>query len=308
MFYIRTADRLQRTARWLEALPGGIAYLRDVILHDKLGIAASLEAQMHELVDSFFDEWAEALADPAMSRKFAQFANTDARVLGMEVEQEREQPRPVFWGAGPEASAREDFKGLKDRWSSTAWQPVLEAAHFAGADGLPNGISANVKRGDTQLAVWRVRGKYYATQQMCPHKRAFILSDGLVGSGEGTGAPWISCPHHKRNYDLSEGTCKNDSEMSIATFEVEERAEDGMVYLKLPPVEELDAALGTARWIVKKGEGKSQFEDLDKKIHFVGRRAKKPDVKPHVELSMRKPAELMVGGAGGCGGGAGLDW
>jgi nitrite reductase (NAD(P)H) len=37
--YIRTADRLQRTARWIENLPGGIKYLREVILDDRLGLA-----------------------------------------------------------------------------------------------------------------------------------------------------------------------------------------------------------------------------------------------------------------------------
>lgn len=311
MFYIRTADRLQRTARWVEALPGGIKYLREVILDDKLDINASLEAQMAELVDSYFDEWAEAVSDPAIAAKFRQFNNTDETVENMEVEQDRGQTRPVYW---VKESAKEDFQGLRDRWSSTTWQPVLEAKYFNGADALPNGISASIKRGDTQLAVWRIRGKYYATQQMCPHKRAFVLSDGLVGSEGGSGdggdagaAPWVSCPHHKRNYDLQQGNCKNDSELSIATFEVEER-EDGSVYLKLPPVEELDAALGTTRWKVKRGEGKGQFEELDRKIHFIGQRAKKPGVRPHVvEASMmKKPVELMAGG--GCGGGAGLDW
>lgn len=306
MFYIRTADRLQRTARWLEALPGGMKYLREVILDDKLGINASLEAQMAELVDSFFDEWAEALSNPSIAAKFKQFANTDENLENMELETDRGQPRPVYWAKEP---AREDFKGLRERWSSTAWQPVLEASHFSGADALPNGISATVKRGDTQLAVWRIRERYYATQQMCPHRRAFILSDGLVGSPEGGGAessaPYISCPHHKRNYDLSKGDCKTDSELSIATFEVEER-KDGMVYVKLPPVEELDAELGTTRWKVKKGEGQGQFDELDKKIRFVGTRAKKTGVKPHVELPMRQPVELMAGG-GGCGG-AGMDW
>ncbi|CAN8098068.1 unnamed protein product [Discula destructiva] len=306
MFYIRTADRLQRTARWLEALPGGIKYLREVIIDDKLGINASLEAQMAELVDSFFDEWAEAVRNPAIAAQFRQFQNTDERVDSMDIEHDRGQPRPVYWAAEP---ATDDFKALRGKWSSTTWQPVLDAAHFAGADALPSGISATVKRGDTQLAVWRIRGKYYATQQMCPHKRAFILSDGLVGEEKreedgSVSAPWISCPHHKRNYDLSKGDCKTDSEMSIATFDVEERA-DGQVYLKLPPVEELDAELGTSRWKVKKGEGKGQFEDLDKKIQFVGLRAKKPGIKPHIELPMRKPVELMAGG--GCGG-SGMDW
>lgn len=322
MFYIRTADRLQRTARWLEALPGGIKYLREVVLDDKLGINASLEAQMAELVASYFDEWAEAIADPAIAAQFRQFHNTDETLEAVELETDRGQARPAPWAR---EAARADFAGLRGRWSATAWQPVLAAAHFAGADALPSGVSASVKRGDTQLAVWRVRGRYYATQQMCPHKRAFVLSDGLVGEegpgegegeggddkaggkeggGGGGGAPWISCPHHKRNYDLSKGNCKNDSELSIATFEVEER-DDGFVYLKLPPVEELDAELGTSRWKVKKGEGENQLEELDKKIRFVGQRAKRAGVKPHVELPMKKPVELMAGG--GCGG-PGLDW
>jgi nitrite reductase (NAD(P)H) len=326
MFYIRTADKLQRTARWLESLPGGIKYLREVILEDKLDINASLEAQMQELVDSFFDEWAEAINNPSIAAKFKQFANTAETVENMELEQDRTQTRPVMW---PKDAPNEDFAGLRSRWSQTTWQPVLEASYFAGADALPNGISATIKRGDTQLAVWRFKGRYYATQQMCPHKRAFILADGLVGedppscpasasttSSDTTtppqtppqaspNSPWISCPHHKRNFDLTSGACKSDATLSIATFDVEERP-DGMVYLRLPPVDELDAALGTRRWMVKKGEaGPGQFAEVDKKIGFVGRRAKKPGVKPvgpggGALGAVRKGVELMAVG-GGCG-------
>jgi nitrite reductase (NAD(P)H) len=264
----------------------------------------------------------------------------------MEVEQDRNQTRPVYWAKEP---ATVDFKGLSRKWSSMAWQPVLPASHFDGADETPNGISATVKRGDTQLAVWRVRGRYYATQQMCPHKRAFVLSDGLVGEDLGAGAeaasanggasatdagkcddaskpdsacgggqdgaptqkkpaPWVSCPYHKRNYDLASGDCKNDETLSIATFAVEARP-DGLVYLKLPPVEELDAELGTKKWMVKKGEsGPGPFEELDKKIEFKNTghpRVKRATVKPNVGLPMRKPVELMAGG-GGCG--SAPDW
>ncbi|XXG96120.1 Nitrite reductase [NAD(P)H] [Hypoxylon texense] len=340
MFYIRTADKLQRTARWLEALPGGLRYLKEVVLEDKLGICKSLEAQMQELVDSFFDEWAEAVRDPILAAKFKQFANTAEGLDATETEQDRGQTRPVHW---PREAAEDDFKGLRSRWSSTAWQPVIEASYFAGADDTPNGISANIKRGDTQLALWRVRGRYYATQQMCPHKRSFALSDGLIGqdinsssspspsgarpptppeeeNGEGEGekekkkepcgdakAPWISCPYHKRNFDLSSGTCRNDAALSIATFDAEERA-DGMVYLLLPPVEELDAALGTKKWMVKKEDGgPGPFEELDRKIGFKGRRAKKPGVKPMVELPMRKPVAVLPAG-GGVGCGAAPEW
>ncbi len=37
MFYIRTADKLTRTAPWLDNMEGGIDYLRSVIIDDKLG-------------------------------------------------------------------------------------------------------------------------------------------------------------------------------------------------------------------------------------------------------------------------------
>ena len=40
MFYIRTADKLQRTSVWLESREGGVEYLREVIIHDKVGLNA----------------------------------------------------------------------------------------------------------------------------------------------------------------------------------------------------------------------------------------------------------------------------
>ncbi|KAG5948541.1 Nitrite reductase [NAD(P)H] [Claviceps sorghi] len=253
MFYIRTADKLQRTARWLEALPGGIEYLRDVLLRDKLGICASLESQMRQLVASYFDEWAEAIEDPRMAGRFRQFHNTPGTQETVDMEQHRGQSRPADWPGEP---ASDNFAGI--RWSSTAWEPVMDTAYFAAADDLPNGLSAAVKRGDTQLAVWRFRGRYYATQQMCPHKRAFVLSDGLVGhsppsASASSASPWISCPHHKRNFDMQSGACRTDPALSLATFAVEPRP-DGLLYLRLPPVHELDAALGTAKWKVRKAE------------------------------------------------------
>ncbi|KAK6615417.1 Nitrite reductase [Botrytis cinerea] len=278
IFYIRTADKLQRTARWLEALPGGIKYLREVILEDKLGICASLEAQMEELVGSFFDEWKAAIEDEEMRERFNQFDNCDDRVENMDVQVERGQTRPVDW---TKESAKTDFRNVK--WTSLNWERVIQKDHFKGADEAPSGVSASVKRGDTQLAVWRVQGKWLASQQMCPHKRAFVLSDGLIGdSGPGSitipGSDgkeeknlWISCPNHKRNFNLNgedKGRCKNDEEVSIAIFEAEER-EDGWVYLKLPPVHELDGVLGMERWKVREGEaGERQFKKLDEKIGF----------------------------------------
>jgi nitrite reductase (NADH) large subunit len=75
MFYIRTADRLQRTAAWLESLDGGLGYLRSVIVDDSLGIAAELDAAIAAHVAGYQDEWAAVLADPAKLRRFVSFVN-----------------------------------------------------------------------------------------------------------------------------------------------------------------------------------------------------------------------------------------
>ncbi|HVT69723.1 MAG TPA: (2Fe-2S)-binding protein, partial [Trebonia sp.] len=78
MFYIRTADRLQRTATWLDSLEGGIEYLRRVVVDDSLGLADELEAQMSRHVKRYRCEWAETLEDPVRLRRFRTYVNAPA--------------------------------------------------------------------------------------------------------------------------------------------------------------------------------------------------------------------------------------
>jgi len=75
MYYIRTADRLQRTARWQEELDGGIKHVEEVVVNDSLGIAEELEAAMAKHIDTYEDEWAETLKDPERLRRFRSFVN-----------------------------------------------------------------------------------------------------------------------------------------------------------------------------------------------------------------------------------------
>jgi nitrite reductase (NADH) large subunit len=96
MFYIRTADRLQRTAGWLESLDGGLDYLRSVLVDDSLGIAAELDAAIARHVASYTDEWAAVLADPEKQRRFVSFVNAPGTPdPSIEFVTERGQPRPV---------------------------------------------------------------------------------------------------------------------------------------------------------------------------------------------------------------------
>ena len=75
MFYVRTADRLQRTAPWMAALEGGLEHLQDVVVHDSLGIGAELEAAVEAHVAGYSDEWAGVLADPEKLARFVSFVN-----------------------------------------------------------------------------------------------------------------------------------------------------------------------------------------------------------------------------------------
>lgn len=103
MYYIRTADRLQRTARWQEELDGGLDHVRDVVCDDSLGIADELEAAMARHVGSYEDEWAATLRDPERLRRFRSFVNApntpDPAVLQV---LERGQPRPARPSERPE--------------------------------------------------------------------------------------------------------------------------------------------------------------------------------------------------------------
>ncbi len=75
MFYIRTADRLQRTAPWVEQLDGGLEHLRDVVCNDSLGLAADFEEAMARHVAGYSCEWKGVLEDPEKLSRFVSFVN-----------------------------------------------------------------------------------------------------------------------------------------------------------------------------------------------------------------------------------------
>jgi nitrite reductase (NADH) large subunit len=95
MFYIRTAERLQRTSVWRDALEGGLEYLKQVICEDSLGIGAELEADMQRVVDSYECEWKKTIGDPIALRRFRHFVNSDRSDSRIMFVDERGQPRPA---------------------------------------------------------------------------------------------------------------------------------------------------------------------------------------------------------------------
>ncbi|MGN8261242.1 nitrite reductase large subunit NirB [Pseudomonas sp. SMSB3] len=95
MFYIRTADKLQRTSVWREGLEGGLDYLKQVIIEDSLGLAGELEAQMQHVVDRYECEWANALKDPEKLKRFRTFVNDRRADPDVHFVRERDQRRPA---------------------------------------------------------------------------------------------------------------------------------------------------------------------------------------------------------------------
>jgi len=95
LYYIRTADRLQRTAPWFEELEGGLEHLRGVIFDDTLGIAADLDAAMAVHVERYSDEWRDVLEDPVKLARFSAFVNADVADPDLAYVNERGQKRPA---------------------------------------------------------------------------------------------------------------------------------------------------------------------------------------------------------------------
>ena len=95
MFYIKTADKLQRTSKWRESLDGGLDYLKAVIIEDSLGIADELEAQMQLLVDNYVCEWAATINDAEKLKRFRHFVNSEQGDENVVFVTDREQIRPA---------------------------------------------------------------------------------------------------------------------------------------------------------------------------------------------------------------------
>ncbi len=243
MYYISTADKLTRTSVWCEKLEGGIDHIREVVVDDKLGIAADLEAMLQRLVDSYQCEWAAVVNDPQKRRQFRQFINTDETEPCIEIVSQCEQTRPADWPA--DLVSLEQFYSLEERErqlsplleADTRWVPVGTVGDFP-IDG-----GATIKSGQSQIAVFNFasRGEWYASQNMRPHRKAFVLSRGFVGDHQGT--PKVACPLHKKTFSLETGESLQGKDYHIRTFEV--RIEGATVLANHPPVEELDRLLVT---------------------------------------------------------------
>jgi nitrite reductase (NADH) small subunit len=103
------------------------------------------------------------------------------------------------------------------------WIPVARTEDFP-ADG-----GACVKVGNEQIAVFNFAtlGKWFACQNMCPHKGDMVLSRGLIG--DHAGVPKVACPMHKKTFCLESGRNLNGEDYQLTTYPV--RVVEDEVYI-----------------------------------------------------------------------------
>ena len=97
-FYVRSADRLQRTSVWMENMEGGLDYLKSVVIDNRLGICSSLEAQMQHVIDTYQCEWKTTITDESKLKRFRHFINSDKPDDNVLFVEERGQIRPANEG------------------------------------------------------------------------------------------------------------------------------------------------------------------------------------------------------------------
>ena len=95
MFYVRTADRLQRTSTWMNNMEGGLEYLREVIINDSLGICEQLESEMAQVIGTYQCEWKTTIEDEQKLKMFKPFINSNKADSNIIFVEERQQLRPA---------------------------------------------------------------------------------------------------------------------------------------------------------------------------------------------------------------------
>jgi len=222
MYYIQTANPLERTARWLERLDGGLEQLRKVIVDDALGICTELERDMERLVASYACEWAAVVRSPEERRRFA-LAGAAASAESYGFTRVRGQKQPDAWAstAAPTvaASAADDSE----------WLPVAQVADVPADGGL------TIAHGAHRIAIFHfaTRDEWWATQATCPHRQEVVLGRGLLGTQDGV--PKVACPLHKRTFALPTGAGLTDPALCLRTYPVERRGDT--VWAKLPALD-----------------------------------------------------------------------
>lgn len=121
------------------------------------------------------------------------------------------------------------MEDVLDKYSATKIEEVTVWFKAAAIADFPKDGGACVKYKDKQIAVFNFDrlGKWYACQNLCPHKMEMVLSRGMIG--DDSGIPKVACPLHKKTFSLDNGENLNGDLNAIATYPV--KIQEGFVYI-----------------------------------------------------------------------------
>jgi nitrite reductase (NADH) small subunit len=228
MFYVRTADRLQRTSTWRENLEGGLDYLKNVILKDSLGLGLSWKSKMQQVVDTYAvrmegrrhrPEHASASAPSSTATRPTSTLSSSKSVARSVPHALKNAPKPPL-----KPSHEPTTRGPHHDNATLTWTPVCSVD-----DILPNtGVCALVE--GRHVAVFRVgEDRLLRHRQRGPQVKASVLSRGLVGNlGEHI---VVASPLYKNHFNLATGACLEAPEYSVHAHSVS--IEDGRVRIPM---------------------------------------------------------------------------
>lgn len=116
-----------------------------------------------------------------------------------------------------------------EEYNTTQLEDVNVWFKAASIKDFPINGGACVKYKNKQIAVFNFArlDKWYACQNVCPHKMEMVLSRGMIGDEKGT--PKVACPLHKKTFSLEDGINLTGDDLKIATYPV--KIKDGNVYI-----------------------------------------------------------------------------
>ncbi|WP_210080798.1 nitrite reductase large subunit NirB [Pantoea endophytica] len=221
MFYVRTADRLQRTSVWMDNMEGGLDYLRQVVIEDSLGIAVQLEQEMQRVVERYQCEWHSTLQDPSRRALFTATVNSEQPDETLNYVQVRGQRQPATADSIPVTTLP------AEPWSAICL-----------VDAIPPSAGIGARLGGQRVALFRLGEAIYALEDIEPGTQASVLSRGILG--DVAGEPVVISPLYKQRVRLRDGQSLDNAEHQLRCWPV--RVEGGKVWLGHQPIIALAAA------------------------------------------------------------------
>ncbi|WP_434744930.1 nitrite reductase large subunit NirB [Candidatus Pantoea rara] len=221
MFYIRTADRLQRTSVWMNNLEGGLDYLRQVVIEDSLGLGATLEQEMQRVVEAYQCEWQTTLADPSRLALFTPTVNSDQADESLYYSRVRGQRQPES------VAARPLLQLPAEPWSA-----------ICTLDAIPPEAGIGARLGSERVALFRFGDALFALEDREPGSDASVLSRGILG--DVGGEPVVISPLYKQRIRLRDGQSLDNPQHQLRCWPV--KLEAGQIWLANRPLNQLAQA------------------------------------------------------------------